>query len=455
LERVDKLLSAFLKRRYDLRLGLIYSKLRSVLLEEVEEVPCNLCGSDACIDIAHSDKYDLPVRSVMCRKCGLMYLNPRPTKASYDQFYTEGGSKSGVYHVSLSFDNVDALLERYYGPEFRMSEADREALQAFIREKYIEVLDRSPAGLSDEEIMQGLETKAGEFEAWRYDVYAADLYHHFKGFVPEGGKIFEVGASWGKLLMPWRDSHRCEVTGLEPRRATVRAAKERLGIDLFEGFPGTAKIPEDCYDAVMIIRTINHMIDPLGDLRHAWRWLKEGGALLIDISDAVRETAYEGFENNVVEIDHAYMFSKNTLAAMIERAGFEIAACEIVDTRHVFYGDAREPQAKQIRIVARKSLQPVAVTWPDPLQELASLFMAELAREDGMRTELAKAKAKWRAEKERLTAEAKASRRLAKAREKSRTKSVKTAAESSAKGLIKKLVAFKFGGRRVADGGER
>jgi hypothetical protein len=100
-------------------------------------------------------------------------------------------------------------------------------------------------------------------------------------------------------------------------------------------------------------------------------------------------------------------------------------------------------------------LQPVAVTWPDPLQELASLFMAELAREDGMRTELAKAKAKWRAEKERLTAEAKASRRLAKAREKSRTKSVKTAAESSAKGLIKKLVAFKFGGRRVADGGER
>ena len=68
-----------------------------------------------------------------------------------------------------------------------------------------------------------------------------------------------------------------------------------------------------------------------------------------------------GKHRNVVEIDHTYMFSSNTLAAMVEKAGFEVVDKDLVDTRHVFYGEEREPQTKQVRIVARKSLQPVAI----------------------------------------------------------------------------------------------
>jgi hypothetical protein len=108
--------------------------------------------------------------------------------------------------------------------------------------------------------------------------------------------------------------------------------------------------------------------------------------LLVDISDALREARYEGFESSVVEIDHTYMFSVNTLSALVEKAGFEIVKRDVVDTRHVLRRDIIEPQFKQIRIVARKSLQPVAVTWPDPLREMATLVEAQLARERDLRT---------------------------------------------------------------------
>jgi ubiquinone/menaquinone biosynthesis C-methylase UbiE len=394
MKRVDQLISAFLRQQYGIQLAKVYSKLRATLLEDTEKVPCNLCGRDDCVEIAQRDKYDLAVTSVICRNCGLIYLNPRPTIKSYDRFYVEGGSREGVYHVSLGLNNIEELLQRYYGPTFRMSDEDAAELRNFARTKFSEFIGKDASDVGDDEVLQALETKAREFEAWRYDAYAQDIYRHFGEFVPRQGKVFEIGASWGKLLMPWRDQHACEVTGLEPRKATVQAARDRLGIELFQGFPATANVPENAYDAVLIIRTINHMLDPLGDLRHAWRWLKPGGMLIIDNSDAVREARYEGFENNVAEIDHAYMFSSNTLGAMVQKAGFEIVRNDVVDTRHVFWGGEREPQPKQIRIAARKSLQPVEVAWPDPLSELATLLRHELSRGRELRLRDSKRKAK-------------------------------------------------------------
>jgi SAM-dependent methyltransferase/RNase P subunit RPR2 len=378
--RTDQLISGFLKRQYGVSMSLISSKLRSSLLEDTEQVACGLCGSTEAVEVGHRDKFDLPVTSVMCRHCGLLYLNPRPTKGSYDRFYVEGGSREGVYHVSLGLTDIENLMRRYWGDDFRMSEAERKQLTKFVREQYSRHVKRDPAGLAEQDLLRALESKAKEFEAWEYDAYAADIYRYFREFVPRGGKVFEAGAAWGKLLVPWRDLHGCEVTGVEPRARTVQTAKERLGITLYHGFPATAGIPEDTFDAVQNIRTINHMIDPLGDLRHAWRWLKPGGVLIVDIADALCEARYEGFETNVVEIDHPYMFSIDTLAAMVQKAGFEIVKREIVDIRHVF-GRDREPEYKQIRIVGRKSVQPVEVALADPLQQMAALAQAQLVRE--------------------------------------------------------------------------
>jgi SAM-dependent methyltransferase len=286
-------------------------------------------------------------------------------------------------------------------------------------------------------MLRALETKGREFEDRRYNVYAEDIYRHFREFVPRGGAVFEVGAAWGKLLVPWRDQHECEITGLEPRKATVQAAKEQLGIELYHGFPATADIPENAYDAVLNIRTINHMLDPLADLRHAWRWLKPGGVMIVDISDAVREAGYEGFENNVVEIDHTYMFSGGTLSAMMQKAGFEVVHSDTVDTRQVF-DRQREPEYKQIRIVGRKSLQPVSVAWPDPLQEMADLLRAQLDREarllceQAQRRELRKQAQRERVARSRARLqekrEAKEKKRAAGAADRKKQKSGKVAA---------------------------
>ena len=402
MKRRDQLLAQFLKRQFGMKLRDAYSKLRADLLDDVESVACNLCGSDEYVQVASRDKYDLPVVSVMCRQCGLMYLRPRPSIASYDRFYTQGGDDDSVYHVNLRFGDVEAFLKRCLGADFEMNKAARKALIQYARGELAEHEGRAAvSAMSDDTVLGELEHRARAWEMRRYELYAAHLYAYFGEFVPRGGTFFEMGAGTGKLLEPWRDKHGCEVTGIEPRQQTVKEVRERLKIDLFEGFPGSADIPEGAYDAVLTARTINHMVDPLGDLRHAWRWLKPGGRLLIDISDTIREAHYEGFENNVVEVDHPYMFSLQTLSAMVQKAGFEIEKRDIIDTRHVFWGDRKAAEVKQIRLVARKSLDEVKVDWPDPVQQLAELLASQLARDSLQTTRIARLQATNRTRKTR------------------------------------------------------
>jgi SAM-dependent methyltransferase len=298
----------------------------------------------------------------------------------------------------VDFSEVDDLLKFYYGPDFVMTESALAAMKKFMADRNIGLKSDQPSTREpDDEERAGNPGPAGEddhdddeevdlnLQPGKLDYYGKHIYDELKDFVPVGGKVFEPGASWGKMLLPWKELHGCAATGVEPKKEAVRVAKQRLGIELLEGFADDPRIPENAFDLVINTRTINHMLDPLGDLRNAWRWLKPDGVLFVDIQDAIREARFEGFERNVVEIDHPYMFSLNTLTAMVQKAGFTVIKKEIRDLQQVRDWDDRAPQPKQIRIMARKSIDPVAVEWPDPLAELADLLQAQLEFERGER----------------------------------------------------------------------
>lgn len=81
----------------------------------LEEITCNLCGSDNSKFLYSLRDYRFETdetlwRVVQCRRCGLGYLNPRPTEADIGRFYPEnyyeGRSPKDAgrrYHAQLAY----------------------------------------------------------------------------------------------------------------------------------------------------------------------------------------------------------------------------------------------------------------------------------------------------------------------------------------------------------------
>lgn len=351
-----KNIGKFLKKNYGITMRDLMSKKREILLAKTEEVSCNLCGSEEKEIIAKRDKYNLPVNTVICKKCGLLYLSPRPNAESYRFFYESGGTEDSAYHIKINSESLKKLLINYFGENFDYSK------------------------LQDNFVIR--ESAKDSKETAIYKNYGINIYNYLSKFIPKGSRIFEVGASRGVLLKIWRDLHECEVTGVEPKIQSVREAKDLHDIKLFQGFSDNPDIPENYYDLVLNIRTLNHMLNPFEELRRSWRWLKENGIIFIDVQDTISRIAYKGLSNKV-EIDHPYMFSINTLTALLNKAGFDVIKAESVDVSRIYNPERKdEGGIWQLRVIGRKSLNPVKFSFPDPIKEMSLIVLYSQKYED-------------------------------------------------------------------------
>jgi SAM-dependent methyltransferase len=77
----------------------------------------------------------------------------------------------------------------------------------------------------------------------------------------------------------------------------------------------------DTYDVVSLIHSIEHIPAPADYLANAKRHIKKTGVLLIEVPDA------ELNPFDLVVADHSSHFSKATLTAEVEAAGYEVLAC--------------------------------------------------------------------------------------------------------------------------------
>ncbi len=72
----------------------------------VEAVPC-YCGASSPRLVADIDRYGMPCQTNLCQECGLLYVSPRMTAASYQSFYEHEYRK--IYKTDDDGDDLIAL----------------------------------------------------------------------------------------------------------------------------------------------------------------------------------------------------------------------------------------------------------------------------------------------------------------------------------------------------------
>lgn len=139
------------------------------------------------------------------------------------------------------------------------------------------------------------------------------------------GRMLDIGCGPGFFLDEAQKAG-WEAQGAELSRWSAQFAREKFGIDVFNGTPEEAKFPDHTFDAVVMNDVIEHLTDPKRMLAEIRRILKNDGVLYVSTPDI------ESFWSRVLRAKwwginkyHLFYFSRRTLERLFSNTGFRSA----------------------------------------------------------------------------------------------------------------------------------
>lgn len=236
------------------------------------DAPCSLCGSSDAEPEAYGYDFeynttDNPFRFVRCRRCGHVYLSPRPSPADLGVIYPPN------YYTLAGTGSLVSRMQRVW-------------------------------------------------EGRKVDVYRSALG-------PGKKRILDVGCGDGRFLQVLKDfgSPEWELVGVDFDPAAVERCRAR-GFDAFARRVEDMQEENGTFDAVVMLQLIEHVENPVVIAERVFALLRPGGVFVIETPNTAgwdyalfkkRWWGHYHFPR------HWNLFSTESLTRMLESKGFEIA----------------------------------------------------------------------------------------------------------------------------------
>lgn len=159
-------------------------------------------------------------------------------------------------------------------------------------------------------------------------VYLAQTYlSYLKAFRPNLSpktKILDIGCGNGFFLSEIYKLGIKNVFGIEPSKEAVSKAapflKKNIKIDvLHENI-----FPKSHFDIITSFQTLDHVLDPNEFIKIVYTMLKKDGIVLLVVHDTNGlSVKLFGEKSPIFDIEHIYLFSKETLAGIFRKNGFK------------------------------------------------------------------------------------------------------------------------------------
>ena len=233
----------------------------------IETVRCNLCGSGDARPLYslpvlphQAGKYNRDVWPVVqCRRCGLIYENPRPDAAALEVFY------DFEHPIDMQF------VESWFVENQDFNRANWQAILRAMRR-----------------------------------------------FAPPG-RLLDVGCGSGGFLVEARRAG-YDVAGQDIAPFFVQYCRQQQGLDVYSGYLEKLRLPSSSFDCVTAFDVIEHHPDPKGLLQEMRRLVKPGGLIVVGTHDIGNFYArlYGPRWRHLYAIGHLTYFTRDTLTAMME-----------------------------------------------------------------------------------------------------------------------------------------
>ena len=242
--------------------------------EVTEFVNCNLCSSNSTRKFMVVKGFNI----VKCKKCGLIYVNPRLKERKLHEIYYKeyfsnqafNGAKSPFYGYSRYLEEKECIKDTFNK-----------------RLKIINKLSRK-------------------------------------------GRLLDIGCALGFFLELARDNG-WDVQGLEISRYAYNYAKNMLKLPVMNKTLEKSRFKSNSFDVVTMFDVIEHLSDPKFTLKEIRRILKPNGLLVIttpNIGSITARILWKNWEEVRRVREHIYFFSEYTLKKILKSLNFEVLRIE-------------------------------------------------------------------------------------------------------------------------------
>ena len=238
-----------------------------------ETASCGLCGSADHLPLLDRDRYGMGLSSVICKKCGFIFTNPRPTQEEMNHFYRE------TYRLFYTGNPAPSV-------EYK---------------DHLTLLKRQ----------------------WFYNRVRSSLERRLI-FDPA---ILDVGCGSGVLLGVFRKNlPQSRLYGVEPFVEYAKFAEKKNGAEVHctdvDNFILEQKTLAGSLDLITLYHVLEHLYNPVEKLLKLREFLKPDGLLLVQVPNALsphwQNTA------QMFHIAHVNHFSMGVLKKAFELSGFTV-----------------------------------------------------------------------------------------------------------------------------------
>lgn len=135
-------------------------------------------------------------------------------------------------------------------------------------------------------------------------------------------RLLEIGCGRGDLGS-WFVQRGWLVTGVEPSPEACAVARQR-GVDARVGTLADVELEPESYDAVVFRQSLEHVTDPIADLRRVLDALRDGGVAIVSVPNfgCWQRRRFGGAWFHLDLPRHRLHFDADALRATLERGGF-------------------------------------------------------------------------------------------------------------------------------------
>lgn len=224
--------------------------------------PCILCNSKEFKPLIKKDRYGFYFISGICKHCGLLQIYHRPSKKDMVNFYKKQYSK--IYRENKKPDNL-FFFHLYQKGEF---------IYKFLQ-KYLGPIKNK--------------------------------------------KILEIGTSSGGVLQYFKNKNNHTI-GVDLDQDYIKFGCNK-GLNLING---TIDNIHSSHDIIIYSHVLEHLSDPIQELRKARRLLNKNGILYIEVPGLKSFDNYHHLLKRGIQFTHISYFSFETLYSCLIKSGFQL-----------------------------------------------------------------------------------------------------------------------------------